>query len=616
MYILQSRSTSEELLINAGICPQKKKRKRQLFRINQPLKSNENKQTYATFSSQRDRRELLPENETISQHIDTPLKTMSNPTSMAQSPSNIEHIDSRSEPDMASMHRPSLPLPSPKTPIVPQPQRNNCDSNLPNHGKCHIAEHANKSLRPLSSALPSPNRAQSQPPNTNTESIETKSEISETSNISDTETELPRSNSLKDIKHDDPTSFSRCRSSSDSDLSKLDKKHKNGLKINTETPPIKDQITCDYPFEFVECIISVLTQCSKLSVFTIRVLSELLIDFVQDRTMKNNGLNDKHYNALQSVWDSVKSQLSEYLSLESIAMETYFIDTFEEEWRSVSQQPRINTLIDNPIRILPPHVFHGTTNKNKKEETNSDNNTNTKEKDKDKEPDTKKEEMKEIKSKQLDQQQLIRKLERIRKSIHNLLHISRLKTELLGGSVSLPFVPRSEFKYYYRLQVALSTIAPGCLNCLVLMQSKKRRRVLFSIREPDWLLLFNRMKGRAGFALVYMAIPIHSIEGVLNKLDPRVVHLSIRSPVRPHDAAIPIASQKNKWSITLFFDSMFATTNSGNSPKNGSKESNEPQVGHKDALTALDYITMNRTRVRRRMMTEIQKLVDADQASE
>merc|ERR1711971_1403638 len=182
--------------------------------------------------------------------------------------------------------------------------------------------------------------------------------------------------------------------------------------------------------------------------------------------------------------------------------------------------------------------------------------------------------------------------------------------ELLGGTVPLPFVPRTEFKYYYRLQVALSTIVPGCLNCLVLMQSKKRRRVLFSIREPDWLLLFNRMKGRAGFAMVYMALPIHSIEGVLNKLDPRVVHLSIRCPVRPHDAAIPIASQKNKWSITLFFDSMFGTTSNAkdNNAKNGSNQQNEPQIGHKDALTALDYITMNRTRVRRKMMSEIQKL--------
>jgi len=167
--------------------------------------------------------------------------------------------------------------------------------------------------------------------------------------------------------------------------------------------------------------------------------------------------------------------------------------------------------------------------------------------------------------------------------------------------VPLPFMMRSELKYYYRLQVALSRIAPGCLNCLVLMQSKKRRRVLFSIREPDYLLLFNRMKGRAGFAMIYMAIPIHSIEGVLNKLDPRVVHLSIRSPVRPHDAAIPISSQKNKWSITLFFDSMF-----------NEQTNKEPQVGHKDALTALEYVAMNRLRVRRKMMAQITDLVLVD----
>ena len=110
--------------------------------------------------------------------------------------------------------------------------------------------------------------------------------------------------------------------------------------------------------------------------------------------------------------------------------------------------------------------------------------------------------------------------------------------------------------------------------------------------------------------MIYMAIPIHSMEGVLNKLDPRVVHLSVRSPVRPHDAAIAITSQKNKWSITLFFDSMFAPTNK--QKENGS----EPEVGHKDALTALDYITMNRMRVRRKMMAQITELVAGDVVTE
>merc|ERR1719420_2924310 len=112
--------------------------------------------------------------------------------------------------------------------------------------------------------------------------------------------------------------------------------------------------------------------------------------------------------------------------------------------------------------------------------------------------------------------------------------------------------------------------------------------------------------------MIYLAIPVHSIEGVLNKLDPRVVHLSVRSPVRPHDAAIPIASQKNKWSITLFFDSMFA--NKRADAKGGGNNGKTPEVGHKDALTALDYITMNRMRVRRKMMAQISELVLGDKS--
>ncbi len=156
-----------------------------------------------------------------------------------------------------------------------------------------------------------------------------------------------------------------------------------------------------------------------------------------------------------------------------------------------------------------------------------------------------------------DQQTLIRKLEKIRKSIQNYLHISKLKNELLGGLIKLPFVERQDFTYYPRLQTPLATVAPGCLNCLVLMANKKRRRVLFSIREPDWLLLFNRMRGRAGFALVYSSVPVHSVEGVVNKQDPRVVHLAIRSHIRPHECCLPLPNQKHKWSLTLFFDAMF-----------------------------------------------------------
>ncbi len=341
----------------------------------------------------------------------------------------------------------------------------------------------NKLTVPLTSALPSPiksinNRgAKSQPPMNNKSPAILNGHTYSRSLNSDID--IPIDNNNK----------KRVRSNSDPNI-----KLKNGLNINVSQlrSDVSQQCQCDYPFESVECIINVLSQRSKLSVFTIRVLSELLIDFVQDRTMKNNGLNNKHYHNLLLVWNNVKYILNQYLPLQSDAMETYFIDAFEEEWRSVRQQPKIETLIANPIRILPPHVFHHNTTHS----TNNSTNTNTT---KPKQIQIEKE--KENNSSQ-QQQQLIRKLERIRKSIHNLLHISRLKTELLGGIVELPFIPRTEFKYCYRLQISLSTIASGCLNCLVLMQSKKRRRVLFSIREPNWLLLFNRMKGRDSFVVL------------------------------------------------------------------------------------------------------------------
>eukprot|EP01084_Bolivina_argentea_P027846 51733_1 len=78
--------------------------------------------------------------------------------------------------------------------------------------------------------------------------------------------------------------------------------HKNGTNLNVKINinVCKPLSVCqwDYPFELVECIINVLSQCSKLSVFAIRVLSELC-----------------------------------------------------------------NTLIANPIRTLPPHVFHTNNNK-------------------------------------------------------------------------------------------------------------------------------------------------------------------------------------------------------------------------------------------------------------
>ncbi|ETO35578.1 hypothetical protein RFI_01487 [Reticulomyxa filosa] len=202
-----------------------------------------------------------------------------------------------------------------------------------------------------------------------------------------------------------------------------------------------------------------------------------------------------------------------------------------------------------------------------------------------------------------------KQLEKVRRAIQNVLHISRLKSELLGGLVSFPFESRSEWTYYSSLQVSLANIAPGCLSCFVLTNDEKPKSVLFSVREPDWLLLFMRMSGNAGFATVFMAFPVHCIEGVANKQDPRIIELSIRSAVCPHQCCILLPNQKEKWQLTLFFESFSPDKGNVNELKN----SNVSIDNCEDALRALDYIESNRKRVRRRVMNEIGRILAPDE---
>ena len=285
-----------------------------------------------------------------------------------------DQAETQSLPDLNS--RRTIPLPSPKVPS---------EVSSPPHGLSNSSPstpRSSSSAVPLTSALPSPlqllsakglqsseERAVSLPPTNATEcnGSDASAATQKTPSLS-----LGRSNSFHgSAENSSKRNLRRSRSAeldndNDTDaargaLSKgsipSDENVVNGSQLHVATS--SKSLSYEYPFDFVDSIIKILSQCSKLSVFTIRVLSELLIDLVQDRTMRQNGLHDRHHAALSLVWVSVKSQVAGYLPLESAAMETYFIDTFEEEWRSVRQQPRINTLVDNPIRILPPHVFHG-----------------------------------------------------------------------------------------------------------------------------------------------------------------------------------------------------------------------------------------------------------------
>ena len=301
-----------------------------------------------------------------------------------------DQAETRSLPDLSS--RRSIPLPSPKVPN---------EVSSPPHGLSNSSPSTprnSSSAVPLTSALPSPlqllcakglqsseERAVSLPPTNGSDpSVAAAAAATQTT----PNRSLGRSNSFHGSADNSSKVELRRSRSADTDtdtpvdggtaaargtLSKVSIPHSpeengnamnamnsmNGNGLHVVTSSSKSSPSYEYPFDFVDSIIKILSQCSKLSVFTIRVLSELLIDLVQDRTMRQNGLHDRHHAALSLVWVAVKSQVAGYLPLESAAMETYFIDTFEEEWRSVRQQPRINTLVANPIRILPPHVFHG-----------------------------------------------------------------------------------------------------------------------------------------------------------------------------------------------------------------------------------------------------------------
>ncbi|ETO05076.1 hypothetical protein RFI_32321 [Reticulomyxa filosa] len=202
-----------------------------------------------------------------------------------------------------------------------------------------------------------------------------------------------------------------------------------------------------------------------------------------------------------------------------------------------------------------------------------------------------------------EKKELLKKVEKIRRSIQSVLHISRLKSELLGGLVSFPFESRSEWKYYSRLQVSLANIAPGCLSCFVLINESKPKPVWFSVREPDWLLLFVRTQDNSGFASIFMAFPIHCIQVGQSKQDPRILQLTIRSTVCPHECCLPLPNHKDKWQLALFFDS--------SSEKNVSQSENDKRT-RQEAFSALDFIQSNCKRARRRIMNEIARLLAPD----
>merc|ERR1719204_803882 len=68
-----------------------------------------------------------------------------------------------------------------------------------------------------------------------------------------------------------------------------------------------------------------------------------------------------HQQLFEQIFEQSKSQLRKQLPLPKY-LHGHFLDTFEDEWNALSQQPTINQLISDPRRILPPSVFQKSKN--------------------------------------------------------------------------------------------------------------------------------------------------------------------------------------------------------------------------------------------------------------
>eukprot|EP01083_Nonionella_stella_P016160 45184_1 len=309
-----------------------------------------------------------------------------------------------------------------------------------------------------------------------------------------------------------------------------------------------------YPHDIIACVISILAKYNSLSTHSLRMLIELLIVLVKDTSQSYNGLNEIHYNSLSMIWKSIQNELLQYLQQDRSA-KIYLIDVFEEQWNMMQQQPRIESYISNPKRIVSSISSS---------------------------------ERADYTSRKLHKLDRMRSL---RKNAQSLLYFLRIKNELLGANTTalkLPFTARRDLQYYNELKVPILTVASGCISCFMMDENAdKRQHVFFSTREPDWLLLFNRVPNHTGFCLIHMAVPIHMVEGVADTLDGKIVRTTVTSSISPHKMATKASSNKQqKWTITLGFGQ------------------------ENDSLIALDYITMNRLRVRRRMIHKIDEIMN------
>jgi len=408
----------------------------------------------------------------------------------------------------------------------------------------------------------------------------------------------------------------------------------------------KDTFSISRYSSIVDVCLKTLLKLPKLSIFSIRVLAELITDLaLVNSSLSTNseldysrGLSEEHYKTLEMIHEKAIISLRGLLPLPA-ELESYFLDTFYEEWRAFHRESDIKYLIDNSIRILPSWAYanrkdpdsnkHPDRNWHSNNEKKTENNTETTVKKirhrLKSEVSSKVLERNEIqikrktasglnvrasKSNLVDHSRLLKIIDQLRKNVQVLLQIGKLREKFTGKSHSLPFQLQRNWKYFRSQRLRLEEVAAGSLPMLVIENSKTKEPMMIFLRDPDYVLLWRpdnetkTLTGEIEDAVIQFAFPVAYTQAFLHHSDKRVVQLTMKHHYKPHESCTLLSGHKSKWMLTLYFNTGL---------KDVIRTRSEAEA---DAKRVTSVITENRSRKREEIDLAVRKLLEGDPPKE
>jgi len=398
--------------------------------------------------------------------------------------------------------------------------------------------------------------------------------------------------------------------------------------------------------EVVDLCFKTLGRLSNLSIFTIRVLCDLITDLAlvkpeqaasedDEKEAKLEipvGLTEEHNKRLQEIYDGAMTDLRACLPLPA-KLEGFFLDTFFEEWRAFKTESNIKKLVEKPIRILPTSIFSHRNSTAKVSQDNSKTKGGSSLLKKRREKVTPGRVLKKklkptpggassrgqspaappppCNPPPVSEHMRLRKIiDRLRKTIQVLLQIGRLRERFAGLTQSFPFELQRNWRFYVSQRVPLDVLGDS-IPVVQLQGTKKKEPLMASFQDIDYIVLWSATskiiagtksctQSTAEEAVVQLCFPVAHAEAQQHSTDKRVVHLILQHHRKPIESCVELPKQRNKWMLALYFNTQL------NEPPRSNLEA------EKDANRFVAFVTDNRNRKRAEMQLAIANLLGGD----